>query len=111
MSVTVAQRRPPASTSAVNSAAARDNQAGLLRLLTRAMGAPEELVVELIYLDSKGTKTRRVVSPIRYLGKDRFLGLCLCRCEPRQFYLTRCLAARLRPAADFVMPVPMQVAS
>ena len=76
-------------------------------LLTKAMQAPEEFVVSLEYLDVKGVSSRRIVSPIRFLPDGRFLGLCLCREEPRQFYLNRCHNVRLRQAADFVMPVLM----
>ncbi len=54
-----------------------------------------------------GAVTRRVVSPIRFLGKDRFLTLCLSREEPRQFYSDRCRNVRLARAADFLMPVAM----
>ena len=75
------------------------------------MHQADELVVKLDYTDSKGRCTTRVVSPIRYLGKDRFLGLCLCRCEPRQFHLERCRNVELRPANEYVMPVPLQAAS
>ena len=59
------------------------------------------------HANSKGAITHRVVSPIRFLGKDRFLALCLSREEPRQFYLDRCQNVRLARAADFVMPVAM----
>jgi len=45
----------------------------------------------------------RVVSPIRFLGRDRVLGPC--RDKPRQFHLDRCQNVRLAPAADFLMPV------
>lgn len=55
----------------------------------------------------KGVNTRPVVSPIRFLGKDRFLALCLSREEPRQFYLWRCHTVRLAPAAEFLMPVSL----
>jgi len=48
-----------------------------------------------------------VVSPIRFLGKGRFLALCLSREEPRQFYLERCTNVRLELAANFLMPVEM----
>jgi len=65
----------------------------------------DRYVVEMDYSDAKGNRTRRVVSPIRFLGRDRFLGLCLCREEPRQFYLSRCERIRLRPAETVLMPV------
>ncbi|MCC6512000.1 MAG: hypothetical protein IT423_23075 [Pirellulaceae bacterium] len=71
------------------------------------MQAADDYVVSLDYLDSHGVLTRRVVSPIRFLPGNRFLGLCLCREEPRQFYLDRCQNVRLCRAADFLMPVPV----
>lgn len=76
-------------------------------LIRRAMQQCDDLVVEFDYRDSKGAATHRVVSPIRFLGNDRFLALCLCREEPRQFYVDRCDRLRLAKAADFLMPVPM----
>lgn len=81
------------------------------RDLSLAMQAPDDLVVKLEYVDAKGNKSIRVVSPIRYLPSGRFLGLCLCRCEPRQFHLDRCSNIELRPAAEYVMPVEMAQAS
>ena len=74
-------------------------------ILSRAMQASDDFVVSLEYLDSKGKTTKRIVSPIRYLPGGRFLGLCLCREEPRQFYLNRCRNIQLRRAEEFVMPV------
>jgi predicted DNA-binding transcriptional regulator YafY len=78
-------------------------------ILLMAMHSPDDYVVSLEYLDSKGAVTRRVVSPIRFLSGGRLLGLCLCREEPRQFYLDRCRNVKLCRAADFVMPVPVTV--
>ena len=80
------------------------------QILQTAMRDPDRWVVELEYCDSAGERTRRVVSPIRFLGPGRFLALCLCRAEPRQFYLQRCEQLRLRPAASYVMPVAMSPA-
>ena len=74
----------------------------------RAIQNPDELVVRFGYKDSKGQETQRVVSPIRFLGGDRFLGLCLSREEPRQFYLDRCQNLTLRQAHEFVMPVLLE---
>lgn len=74
-------------------------------LLRTAMQRQDDLVISLVYVDSKGRKTKRIVSPIRFLSPDRFLGLCLCRCEPRQFHLDRCSELELKRAADYVMPV------
>ena len=76
--------------------------------LRHAMLDSETFVVELIYRDSKGDRTRRFVSPIRFVGENRFLALCLCREEPRQFYLSRCENVRLIPAAEVIMPMPME---
>lgn len=81
------------------------------RILNRAMADSDSWVVEFEYADSKGQRTRRTVSPIRFCGSDRFLALCLCREEPRQFHWQRCDGFRLIPAAEVIMPVPMQVLS
>lgn len=76
-------------------------------LIYRAIQQSDHLVVTFDYCDAKGATTRRVVSPIRFLGRDRFLALCLSREEPRQFYLERCQNVSLAPAASFLMPVAM----
>jgi len=67
----------------------------------------DRLVVEFEYCDSKGVRTHRVVSPVRFLGTNRFLGLCLSREEPRQFYLERCENIQLKKACDYLMPVTL----
>lgn len=77
------------------------------QLIFRAMHQSDVLVVTFDYCDAKGATTHRVVSPIRFLGQDRFLALCLSREEPRQFYLARCQNVRLAPAGEFLMPVAM----
>ena len=77
------------------------------QFIYRAMHQSDDLVIEFDYTDAKGVATHRVVSPIRFLGRDRFLGLCLSCEEPRQFFLDRCQNLRLAPAADFLMPVAM----
>ncbi|MFO7906364.1 MAG: hypothetical protein ACQESR_27135 [Planctomycetota bacterium] len=76
-------------------------------LIHRAMHQSDDLVIEFDYRDARGAVTRRVVSPICFLNPGRFLALCLSREEPRQFYLDRCRNMALKPAADYVMPVPM----
>lgn len=75
------------------------------RNIFQAIQDSDNLVVEFDYCDSKGQTTRRVVSPIRFLGNKRFLALCLCREEPRQFYLERCENLQVRGAHEFLMPV------
>ncbi len=77
------------------------------QLINRAMHQSDDLVVEFDYTDAKGVATHRVVSPIRFLGENRFLALCVSREEPRQFYLDRCRNVRLARAAEFLMPVAM----
>jgi predicted DNA-binding transcriptional regulator YafY len=71
------------------------------------MQDPEKWVISLEYVDSKGVVTKRLVSPIRFLSSRRFLALCLCREEPRQFYLERCQNVELTPADQVMMPVAM----
>ena len=75
------------------------------RLIQRAMQQQDDLVVVFDYQDSNGVASRRVVSPIRFLAADRFLALCLCREEPRQFYVNRCQNVRLDLAVNYQMPV------
>ena len=56
------------------------------------------------------TVNRKVMIKARLCGlgaPNRFLALCLCREEPRQFYLERCQNVRLEPAANVLMPVAM----
>jgi predicted DNA-binding transcriptional regulator YafY len=75
------------------------------RAIQTAIDDSDTFVIAMDYRDAKGGKTHRVVSPIRFLGNDRFLGLCLCREEPRQFYLDRCSEVRLMQSADVLMAV------
>jgi predicted DNA-binding transcriptional regulator YafY len=75
--------------------------------LRRAMQDSDNYVIEMDYCDAKGKRTRRLVSPIRFVGAERFLGLCLCREAPRQFQLSRCENIQLKPASDVLMPVPL----
>ncbi len=78
-----------------------------MKSLIRRAIQNEDLVLVLTYTDSKGEQTRRVVSPIRFLGNDRFLALCLSREEPRQFYFDRCSQLSLDRASHYIMPVPI----
>jgi hypothetical protein len=76
-------------------------------MLQCVMQQSDDLVVVFDYCDSFGRVTRRVVSPIRFLDGDRFLGLCLSREAPRQFIRERCRNMKIAPASSFVMPVPL----
>lgn len=78
-------------------------------IIRKAVESPDDWVLQIDYLDKKGITTRRVVSPIRIVGKDRMLALCLCREETRQFHLSQCSNITLLEASDVLMPVPMHV--
>jgi predicted DNA-binding transcriptional regulator YafY len=78
------------------------------RILRKAMQDADNYVIEMDYSDAKGNRTHRIVSPIRFMGSYRFLGLCLCREQPRQFQLSRCKNIRLMPASEVLMPVTIQ---
>ena len=80
----------------------------ITRLLRRAMANPDDFVIEMEYADSKGNVTQRTISPIRFVGSDRVLALCLCREEPRQFYLNRCNQIRLKRANEVLMPIEIR---
>ncbi len=73
--------------------------------MRRAMADSDNWVIEMEYADSKGVQTQRTISPIRFVGSDRILALCLCREEPRQFYVTRCQSVRLKRSSDVLMPL------
>ena len=77
-------------------------------LLRKAMTDSDRYVIEMDYDDAKGNRTRRLVSPIRFMGSYRFLGLCLCREQPRQFQLNRCRNLRLVPAHEVMMPAAIE---
>jgi predicted DNA-binding transcriptional regulator YafY len=80
----------------------------MLNLIRKAMRDSDQWVVAFTYCDSKGNQTRRVVSPIRFLSPNRFLGLCLSREECRQFYLNRCRDLEVIPAHECLMPLPIE---
>lgn len=77
------------------------------QMLRRAMFDSDNYVIEMDYADAQGNRTHRVVSPIRFMGSYRFLGMCLCREQPRQFQLSRCKNIRLVPASEVMMPMPI----
>lgn len=77
------------------------------RLIERVMQQSDDLVIVIDYKGKDGAVTRRVVSPIRFVGQDRFLALCLSREEPRQFYIDRCSNVRVDLAGNYTMPVEM----
>ena len=64
----------------------------------------QELVVEFDYADTNGNLTHRAVSPIRFLGPDKFLALCLTREEPRTFFVNRCFNHQSFKYHDYLMP-------
>ncbi len=68
------------------------------QMIYQAMRQCDDLVVEFDYTDANGVATHRVVSPIRFLGGDRFLALCLSREEgTRRRGLQRLAHRRDRP--------------
>lgn len=74
-------------------------------IIARAMQDSDHWAIRMDYRDRKGAVTSRFISPIRFLSSDRFLALCLCREEPRQFYLDRCEDISLIPADEILMPM------
>ena len=77
----------------------------MLQIINKSMQCYDDWVIEFTYRDSKGVESKRVVSPIRFVDANRFLALCLCREEPRQFRMDRCNNVTLKPAWDYVMPL------
>ncbi len=76
--------------------------------ISRAMQDVDRLVVQFSYRDCKGVLSKESSARFDFLPNGRFLGLCLSREEPRQFYLNRCEQIEIKPAEDYLMPVPLQ---
>ena len=95
-----------------------DNQAFIIaqrnrlrKLISIAMRAQDDFVVRFVYRDRSGRKTRRIVSPIRFIGhgeNESFSALCLCREEVRQFVLAKCSEPVLVRAWEVIMPVEIE---
>lgn len=74
-------------------------------IIDAAMRNPDEHSAEIEYRDQWGDCTKRIVSPIRWLGSRKaFLALCTGREEPRRFETHRVLSAKLISSADVMMP-------
>ena len=87
----------------------RDVNDRVAGLVSRVMQQTDDLVIVLDYSGKDGSVTRRVVSPIRFVGPDRFLALCLSRESPRQFYLSQCSNVRVGLAANYTMPMKLEL--
>ena len=59
-------------------------------------------VCRIVYVDEKGQRTERTISPIR-LTRDTVNALDLGREEPRNFTLSRIASCELIPASDVLM--------
>ena len=88
----------------------RNDRMTLRAMIARAMQDSEHWAIRMEYRDRKGAVTSRFVSPVRFLAADRFLALCLCREEPRQFYVDRCEDVTLIPAEEILMPMEFHAA-
>ena len=78
-------------------------------ILTKAIAAPETFAIRMVYVDGKGNKTRRVVSPTQLdQGTGKFVALCLCRQEPRSFKLDNVEGMELIPASEVFAPVEIE---
>ncbi len=79
------------------------------RLWKIALADSDTYAIRMHYTTHDGNVTERIVSPIRFVGDDSILALCLCREEPRRFTLSQCSNVKLMLAADVLMPVAIQV--
>lgn len=84
------------------------NQSELMTVLNKAMNAQDDWVIRMVYKDKAGNRTRRVVSPIRFIDSDNIMALCLGREEPRRFELGRCSELELVDANEVLMPVEIE---
>lgn len=79
-----------------------------MAMVQKAMVAPDDFVLRMVYRDRAGTITERMVSPIRFLDARSMLALCLCRENPRRFELERCSSIEVVDANDVLMPVEIK---
>jgi predicted DNA-binding transcriptional regulator YafY len=79
-----------------------------MAMVQKAMVAPDDFVLRMVYKDRAGTITERMVSPIRFLDARSMLALCLCREFPRRFELERCSSIEVVDANDVLMPVEIK---
>lgn len=84
------------------------NTADLVKI-NKSLLYPDDYVVRMRYEDKAGVVTERVVSPIRFVGDQSILALCLCRETPRRFDLDRCSGIELLSANEVLMPVEIRV--
>ncbi len=73
-----------------------------------AMRESDVLALRIVYLDKDGCRTRRFVSPIRFVGPGRFMAMCLSREQPRVFDLEYCSDVQFVPAASLQMPTQIE---
>ncbi len=79
----------------------------LTRTLNIAMKLEDRWVVLIVYKDQDGVRTRRHISPIRYLP-SKVEALCLGREEPRHFILDNIESIELVHASEVLMPMPIE---
>lgn len=77
-------------------------------LITRAARESDRYVLEIQYEDRFKDVTTRTISPIRFVGRDAVLALCLSREDVRQFALSKIKSAKLKDASDALMPEPIE---
>lgn len=73
-----------------------------------AMREPDTFVIRMVYTDDKGQRTRRYVSPIRFVDQETLMALCLCREEPRSFLFDRIEEVQLIKAHEVLMPMTIE---
>lgn len=74
------------------------------KLILIAMQSPAEYVLQIVYIDSKGTVTDRAVSPYRYDRRGNLQVFCLGAEHLRTLRLSRILRLRIRLAVDVLSP-------
>lgn len=95
----------------VNVTQTPDQLIRLRKMVAVAMRAQDDFVLKFVYCDRSGRKTRRVVSPVRFIGhgdSEQFSALCLCREEVRQFAMAKCSEPVLVRAWEVLMPVEIE---
>ena len=77
------------------------------KIVRRAVMDVDQHAVELVYVDRRGCRTRRTVSPDRIIDDESFAAMDLSRGGHRQFQFGRVESARLVPAHEVFAPTPL----
>ena len=72
----------------------------------------DKVALRIVYTGADGITKRRFVSPMAFVGvgsRESFTALCLGDGKPKRFYLASVSEAVQVPAADMLIPMPVEI--